>query len=230
MACCMAPQRIAQAGVARKPDSSTSPPRACTRTFISTRSFARTAVSLRLRSCFPPTARFTARPSRAGPALARSTASNGYGPFISLVNVKSGAEGARVGILGQGFSSKSVVEFGGTKATTTKLTGTTYILATVPTGALTGDVTVTTGPTKLSTTASYKITPTYKSFKPPSGPVGTVVSARDACHGRGKPRPCPLIRGLIEFRMGPALRHRLEACVDGLYSGRALATGHLATA
>jgi uncharacterized repeat protein (TIGR03803 family) len=102
--------------------------------------------------------------------------SNGYNPFISLVNVKSGAEGARVGILGQGFSSKSVVEFGGTKASTTKLTGTTYILATVPTGALTGDITVTTGSTKLSTIASYKITPTYKSFTPPSGPVGTVVT------------------------------------------------------
>ena len=79
---------------------------------------------------------------------------DGYSPFISLVNVTSGAEGAQVGILGQGFSSKSVVEFGGTKATTTKLTGTTYILATVPAGALTGDITVTTGSTKLSTTAS----------------------------------------------------------------------------
>ncbi|MGB0008965.1 MAG: choice-of-anchor tandem repeat GloVer-containing protein [Candidatus Sulfotelmatobacter sp.] len=101
---------------------------------------------------------------------------DGYSPFISLVNVTSGAEGAQVGILGQGFSSKSVVEFGGTKATTTKLTGTTYILATVPAGALTGDITVTTGSTKLSTTASYKITPTYKSFAPLSGPVGTVVT------------------------------------------------------
>jgi uncharacterized repeat protein (TIGR03803 family) len=102
--------------------------------------------------------------------------SNGYSPFISLVNVSSGAEGARVGILGQGFSSRSVVKFGGTKATTTKLTGTTYIVATVPAGALTGNVTVTTGSTVLSTTAGYKITPTYKSFTPPGGPVGTVVT------------------------------------------------------
>jgi uncharacterized repeat protein (TIGR03803 family) len=102
--------------------------------------------------------------------------SNGYSPFISLVNVTSGAEGAQVGILGQGFSSASVVEFGGTKATSAELTGSTYILATVPTGALTGDVTVTTGSTVLSTTAIYKITPTYKSFTPPSGPVGTVVT------------------------------------------------------
>ena len=102
--------------------------------------------------------------------------SNGYSPFISLVNVRSGAEGAQVGILGQGFSSSSVVKFGGTAATKTALTGTTYILATVPTGALTGDITVTTGSTGLSTLAIYKITPTYKSFTPPSGPVGTVVT------------------------------------------------------
>ncbi len=101
----------------------------------------------------------------------------GAAPFISLVTpVYSGKVASTVGILGQGFSSKSVVEFGGTKATTTKLTGTTYILATVPTGALTGDITVTTGSTVLSTTASYKITPTYKSFTPSSGPVGTVVT------------------------------------------------------
>jgi uncharacterized repeat protein (TIGR03803 family) len=101
----------------------------------------------------------------------------GAAPFISLVTpVYSGAVASTVGILGQGFSSKSVIEFGGTKAITTKITGTTYILATVPTGALTGDITVTTGSTKLSTTASYKITPTYKSFTPPSGPVGTVVT------------------------------------------------------
>jgi uncharacterized repeat protein (TIGR03803 family) len=101
----------------------------------------------------------------------------GAAPFISLVTpVYSGKEASTIGILGQGFSSTSVVKFGGTPATTKTLTGTTYILATVPTGALTGDITVTTGSTVLSTTASYKITPTYKSFTPPSGPVGTVVT------------------------------------------------------
>lgn len=102
--------------------------------------------------------------------------SNGYSPFISLVNVTSSAEGAQVGILGQGFTSSSVVKFGGTKATTTTLTGSTYILATVPSGALTGDVTVTTGSTVLSTLSSYKIKPTLKSFTPLSGPIGTEVT------------------------------------------------------
>ena len=101
----------------------------------------------------------------------------GASPFISLVTpVYSGKEGTQVGILGQGFSSSSVVKFGGTTATTKTLTGTTFIEATVPAGALTGKVTVTTGSTTLSTNATYNVTPTFKTFTPPSGPVGTVVT------------------------------------------------------
>jgi uncharacterized repeat protein (TIGR03803 family) len=99
-----------------------------------------------------------------------------YSPFISLVNVKSGKEGTQVGILGQGFSSSSVVKFGGTTATTKTLSGSTFILATVPAGALTGTITVTTGSTTLTTKATYKITPTLKTFTPSSGPVGTSVT------------------------------------------------------
>jgi uncharacterized repeat protein (TIGR03803 family) len=98
-----------------------------------------------------------------------------FSPFISLVNVSSGKEGTQVGILGQGFTGSSVVKFGGTAATTTQLTGSTFILATVPTGALTGKVTVTTGATTLSTPAIYKVTPTVSGFSPASGPVGTSV-------------------------------------------------------
>lgn len=98
-------------------------------------------------------------------------------PFISLVTpVAAGKETTQVGILGQGFSSTSVVKFGGTAATKKTLTGSTFILATVPAGALTGKVTVTTGSTTLSTAANYKITPTIASFTPSSGAVGSSVT------------------------------------------------------
>ncbi len=99
-----------------------------------------------------------------------------YSPFISLVNVRSGKEATQVGILGQGFTSSSVVKFGGTTAITKTLGGSTFIMATVPAGALTGTVTVTTGSTTLTTKATYKITPTLKTFTPSSGPVGTSVT------------------------------------------------------
>jgi uncharacterized repeat protein (TIGR03803 family) len=102
--------------------------------------------------------------------------STSYAPFISLVNVSSGTVGTQVGILGQNFTAASVVKFGGTAATTKALTGSTFILATVPIGALTGKVTVTTGTATLSTAATFKVKPTLKTFSPASGRVGTSVT------------------------------------------------------
>ncbi len=98
----------------------------------------------------------------------------GEGAFCSLVST-SGKEGAMIGILGQGFSSSSVVKFGGTQATAITLSGTTLITATVPAGALTGLVTVRTGATTLTSNSIFRVTPTLDSFSPTSGPVGTPV-------------------------------------------------------
>jgi len=99
----------------------------------------------------------------------------GLGPFVETLPA-SGQEGANIGILGQGFSSSSVVKFGGTEATTIVLSGTTFITATVPAGALTGSVTVTTGTTTLTSAKTFKVLPTITSFAPASGPVGTSVT------------------------------------------------------
>ena len=98
----------------------------------------------------------------------------GAKPFVSLVST-SGKEGAKIGILGQGFSSASVVEFGGVQATTVKRTGKTFIFATVPVGALSGSVTVTTGSKMLISPHVFKVKPTFLSFSPASGTVGTPV-------------------------------------------------------
>jgi uncharacterized repeat protein (TIGR03803 family) len=78
----------------------------------------------------------------------------GAKPFISLVST-SGKVGSKVGILGQGFSKTSVVKFGGVQATTFKLTGSTFISATVPAGAIDGKVTVTTGSTQLTSPQTF---------------------------------------------------------------------------
>ncbi len=99
----------------------------------------------------------------------------GLKPFVNLVTA-SGKEGEKIGILGQGFSSASVVEFGGVPATSITLKGTTYISAIVPAGALTGKVTVTTGSTVLTSAQVFRVTPTLLSFSPTSGPVGTPVT------------------------------------------------------
>jgi uncharacterized repeat protein (TIGR03803 family) len=78
----------------------------------------------------------------------------GLGPFLKLTT-KSGAVGSTIGILGQGFDSSSVVKFNGVAATKTTLTGTTYIVATVPAGATDGKVTVTTGATILTSSQTF---------------------------------------------------------------------------
>ncbi len=95
--------------------------------------------------------------------------------FASL-QTTSGKEGAKINILGQGFASSSVVKFDGIEATTVTRSGTTFLTATVPAAALTGPVTVTTGKTTLTSAQTFKVTPTFTSFSPPSGPVGTLVT------------------------------------------------------
>ena len=98
-------------------------------------------------------------------------------PFVSLeATQKTGNVGASVGMFGQGFSSASVVKFGGVAATSVTLSGTTYLTAVVPVGAHTGAVTVTTGATKLTSPQTYKVQPKITSFTPPSGPVATLVT------------------------------------------------------
>lgn len=99
----------------------------------------------------------------------------GQTAFAAILG-KSAKVGAMVGILGQGFSSSSVVKFGGVKATKVTPSGSTYLTATVPTGALTGTVSVTTGTTTLNGLGTFKITPTIKTFLPTSGSVGTMVT------------------------------------------------------
>jgi uncharacterized repeat protein (TIGR03803 family) len=87
------------------------------------------------------------------------------------------AGGVPIGILGQGFGSSSVVTFGGVQATgvTVNATG-TFLTATIPAGAQTGLVEVTTGTTTLTSLQTFYVLPNITSFKPPSGPVGTAVT------------------------------------------------------
>ena len=97
------------------------------------------------------------------------------GAFVNLQS-SAGKEGAKIGILGQGFSASSVVKFAGVQATSIVRSGTTFITATVPAGALTGKVTVTTGTKTLTSAQTFNVTPAISAFDPPSGPVGTSVN------------------------------------------------------
>jgi uncharacterized repeat protein (TIGR03803 family) len=101
----------------------------------------------------------------------------GDAAFVNLEPTqKTALVGAKVGMFGQGFSSSSVVKFGGVASTSVKLSGTTYLTAVVPVGAKTGAVTVTTGSTTLTSSQTFKVRPKITSFSPPSGSIGTLVT------------------------------------------------------
>jgi len=94
--------------------------------------------------------------------------------FARLVST-AGKEGGMIGILGQGFTNSSVVKFGGVQAASVQASGATFLSATVPAGALSGSVTVTTGTKTLTSSQNFRVAPTFPSFSPASGSVGTPV-------------------------------------------------------
>jgi uncharacterized repeat protein (TIGR03803 family) len=98
----------------------------------------------------------------------------GLAPFAGLVTW-SGKVGKTVEVLGQGFTGTTVVSFNGVHATFSVVSD-TYLTATVPAGALTGTVTVTTPTGALKSNRKFLVTPQLKSFTPASGIVGASVT------------------------------------------------------
>jgi uncharacterized repeat protein (TIGR03803 family) len=98
----------------------------------------------------------------------------GFHPLVDLVTWTAKV-GAKIGILGQGFTGTTGVSFGGVNAAFTNISD-TYMTATVPTGALTGAVTVTTFTSSMKGNRNFLVKPQVKSFSPASGIVGTTVT------------------------------------------------------
>lgn len=89
----------------------------------------------------------------------------------------SGAVGATVVITGTNFCGTTGVTFDTTAATTFTVDSATQITATVPTGATTGPLHITTPSGTADSATNFTVTgsPTITSFSPTSGPVGTSV-------------------------------------------------------
>ena len=98
---------------------------------------------------------------------------NGLKPFVRTLP-GLGKVGKLVGILGQGFNGATAVAFNGIAATFS-VTSDTYLTATIPAGATSGPVTVTTSSGKLISSQKFRVTPVLTSFSPPSGKAGTLV-------------------------------------------------------
>jgi uncharacterized repeat protein (TIGR03803 family) len=102
------------------------------------------------------------------------TLSDGLGGFVKLVTT-NGKVGTTVDILGEGFTGATGVTFDGVKATFDNVSN-TFLTAIVPTGALTGSVTVTTFTSTYKSSAIFKVTPQFTSFSPAAGAVGSTVT------------------------------------------------------
>jgi uncharacterized repeat protein (TIGR03803 family) len=98
----------------------------------------------------------------------------GFKPLVDLVTW-SAKVGKTVEILGQGFTGTTGVSFNGVPASFTNVSD-TYMTATVPAGALTGTVTVTTFTSTMKSNRAFLVAPQIKSFTPTSGIVGTAVT------------------------------------------------------
>jgi large repetitive protein len=101
-------------------------------------------------------------------------------PTISSFSPKSGPVGTSVRINGSGFAGATAVRFNGVAAAsfTVNAQG-TRIDTTVPTGATTGKITVTTPGGTATSAANFTVTipaPTITSFSPTSGRTGAVIT------------------------------------------------------
>ena len=99
--------------------------------------------------------------------------STGLRPFVETLPA-SGSAGASVSILGSNLTGATSVSFDGTAAAFTVISA-SEISATVPTGAATGSVAVTTPTQTLMSNKPFRVTPELSGFSPASGPVGTSV-------------------------------------------------------
>ena len=97
----------------------------------------------------------------------------GLSPFVKFLPAARPV-GQTVEILGQGFTGTTAVSFNGTPATFT-VRSETHTTATVPVGATTGKIMVTTPSGVLQSNRTFLVRPQILSFSPPSGSVGASV-------------------------------------------------------
>jgi len=122
---------------------------------------------------------YNSKESSSDPELVIQIGTGAPPPSITSFTPASGLVGTQVTITGSSFSGATSVKFNGTMASTYFVDSSTQIRATVPTGATTGTISVTTSSGTSSSFSSFTVippAPVISSFNPASGPVGTVVT------------------------------------------------------
>lgn len=100
-----------------------------------------------------------------------------YGPpTVSSFTPTSGITGSTVTINGTSFVPGATVKFGALASPSVIFMSGTQIKATVPNGAVTGKISVTTAAGTATSTSNFTVTLSITGFSPTSGPTGTVVT------------------------------------------------------
>lgn len=97
-------------------------------------------------------------------------------PTITSFTPTSGKAGDNITITGTYFTLASVVTFNGTLVNELTVKNATTITATVPVGATTGNISVTTAFGKATSAGIYYTVPVINSFSPTSGGVGDIIT------------------------------------------------------
>jgi subtilisin-like proprotein convertase family protein len=103
-------------------------------------------------------------------------------PVISGFAPAAASAGSTVKVFGTALTGATAVAFNGTPATSFAVDSDTQITATVPAGATTGPISVTTGAGAATSAADFTVLPAplVSGFTPAAGPVGTAVTVSGA--------------------------------------------------
>jgi IPT/TIG domain len=168
-------------------------------------------------------------PAGAGSGKIRVTSPVGYGetatdfmvplvsPTVTSFNPVSGSAGSSVTITGTNFLSVTGVRFGGVAATTFTANSVTQITATVPTGAVTGKIRVTTPVASGESTTDFTVVPppVIKSILPTSQVVGGTIVIRGSDIRSGALAPGALATGTTIRFVDPGNAANLVTAATG---------------
>ena len=102
-----------------------------------------------------------------------------FEPVVTSFSPIRGPSGTAVTITGADFDNVRAVRFNGTRASYV-VTSSTQVVATVPAGATSGPISVTTTVGTGTSVESFLLAPSISSVTPAAGPVGTSVTIRGA--------------------------------------------------
>ncbi len=96
-------------------------------------------------------------------------------PTISKVSPTTGKPGNTITLTGKNFTGATAVMFNGLPATTFHVSSSTRITAVVPTGAITGKISVTTPGGTATSSSDFNVAPRITSFTPTGAPQDRIV-------------------------------------------------------